>query len=90
MTSSTKTTIDASGRLVIPKAIRDRAGFRAGQVLQLTCRDGRVEIEAAPVPVRIEQHGRVAVAVAEEPLPTLTNDEVERTLEDLRTRRSGE
>ena len=80
------TSIDASGRLVIPKRVREEAGLRPGEVLRVSCRDGRVEIEPAPTPVRIEKRGRVAVAVATEPVPPLTAAQVEATRDELRKR----
>jgi AbrB family looped-hinge helix DNA binding protein len=86
MKHATKTTIDASGRLVIPKPIRQQAGFQPGQPLEVTYRDGHVEIEPAPMPVRIERKGRVAVAVPEQPVPTLSGEVVERVRRELRER----
>ena len=40
-----KTTIDAAGRIVIPKPLRERLGFTAGESLDLRERHGRLEIE---------------------------------------------
>lgn len=80
-----KTTIDAAGRIVVPKALRDVLGLRPGQQLELEARDGRLEIEIAPVDMRLEQGPYGLVAVPAEPLPTLTEDMVRETLE--RTRR---
>lgn len=62
MMNTMKTTIDAAGRLVIPKPVRDEAGLRPGEPLEVTCRDGRVEIEPAPREVRIEHRQGFAVA----------------------------
>lgn len=90
MKDATQTTMDAAGRLVIPKPIRQRAGLKPGQPLDVSLHDGRVEIEPAPVPVRIEKRGRVAVAVPEEPLPPLTSEEVEATRHQLRHRHDSE
>ena len=39
-----KTTIDAAGRIVVPKALRDELGVKAGQTLDLEVRDGRLEV----------------------------------------------
>jgi AbrB family looped-hinge helix DNA binding protein len=52
------TTIDAAGRLVIPKALRDELGFVAGMELELDAVDGRLEV-AAPSRTRVEEgpHG---------------------------------
>lgn len=82
--SSARSSIDPSGRLVIPKRIREEAGLHPGKPLRISLRDGRVEIEPMPAAVRIEQRGRVAVAVPLEPLPPLTTEQVERTRQSLR------
>jgi AbrB family looped-hinge helix DNA binding protein len=80
-----RTTIDGAGRVVIPKALRDALGLSAGRELELTLRDGRLEIEPAPTQVRLERRGSGLVAVPEEPLPPLTAEQVRDTVE--RTRR---
>jgi len=53
-----RTTIDAAGRLVVPKSPRDELGFSAGTELELASVDGRLEI-AVPSRVRVEDgpHG---------------------------------
>lgn len=65
------TSIDRSGRLVISKDIRRRAGLRPGVQLKILYRAGRVEIEPAPTPVRLARRG--PVTVAEEPLQPLAS-----------------
>jgi AbrB family looped-hinge helix DNA binding protein len=80
-----QTTIDAAGRIVVPKRLRDEMGLQPGQVLDLELRDGRLEIEIAPVEVRLERRRHGLVAVPSERLPTLTAELVRQTLE--RTRR---
>jgi AbrB family looped-hinge helix DNA binding protein len=80
-----KTTIDSAGRIVVPKALRDALQFRPGQPLELRAGDGRLEIEAAPTPLKLVKRGKGVVAVPDSPLPRLTADEVRDTLE--RTRR---
>ena len=85
-----RTTIDAAGRLVIPSEVRRQAGLRPGMPLEVRWRDGRIEIEPAPIPVRLEQHGRLLVAVPEEPVPPLRAETVEATREALRGERAAE
>ncbi len=80
-----QTTIDAAGRIVVPKRLRDEMGVQPGQVLDIELRDGRLEIEIAPVPIRLQHRRNGPVAVPEVPLPTLTAEIVRQTLE--RTRR---
>ncbi len=74
-----KTTMDMAGRLVIPKDIRHQAGLRPGTPLDVRWRDGRIEIEPAPVPVTLVRKGRFVVAVPQVEGPPLTTEEVEET-----------
>lgn len=80
-----RTTIDAAGRIVVPKPLRDEMGLEPGQVLDLELRDGRLEVEIAPVEIRLEYRRHGPVAVPKEALPTLTAELVRQTVE--RTRR---
>ncbi len=53
-----RTTIDAAGRLVVPKRLRDELGFTAGAELEVAAVDGHLEV-AIPSRVRLEDgpHG---------------------------------
>jgi AbrB family looped-hinge helix DNA binding protein len=59
-----KTTIDAAGRLVVPKPLREELGFAPGMELELDAVDGRLEV-AVPSRVRVEQGPRGARFVAD-------------------------
>jgi len=78
-------TIDSAGRLVIPKPLRDRLGLKGGQAVQISERDGTIEIEPVATPMSLVEREGGPVAVPEEPLPALTDEIVRETLE--RTRR---
>jgi AbrB family looped-hinge helix DNA binding protein len=80
-----KSTIDAAGRIVVPKALRQLLGLKPGQPLEIRAGDGRLEIEIAATPVQLRKRGKGVVAVAEGEMPVLTSDLVRETLE--RTRR---
>ena len=80
-----KSAIDSAGRVVIPKALRERAGLTSPRDIEITERDGKIEIEAVPTPMSlVKRRGRV-VAVPEKRLPPLTDEIVRATIE--RTRR---
>ncbi len=77
-------TIDAAGRIIVPKALRQLLGLRAGQELEIRASDGRLEIEVAPTPMKLEKRGKGVVAVPRARLPALTSDQVRETLERVR------
>ena len=80
-----RTSVDAAGRIVIPKDLRERLGIRRGRALEIRERDGRIEIEPAATAMSLVRRPGGAVAVPKEKLPPLTDDLVRETLE--RTRR---
>ena len=79
-----RTTIDPAGRLVIPKRIRDRLGLRGNEQVEITERDGRIEIEPAPTEVELVREGSVLVALPDRPLPPLTDEIVRETMDRVR------
>ena len=83
-----RTTIDPAGRLVIPKEIRREAGLKPGTPLSVRYRDGRVEIEPAPLPVKLTRRGLLLVAIPQEKVPALTTEAVERARKRVHRRRT--
>jgi AbrB family looped-hinge helix DNA binding protein len=57
-----KTTIDKAGRVVIPAAIRERAGLVPGTELDVTIEDSAVRLERRAPGPRIVKVGRRLVA----------------------------
>ena len=80
-----RTSIDAAGRIVIPKALRDRLDLHGGRTVVIHERDGRLEIEPAATSMSLVRRAGRSVAVAKARLPPLTDEMVRDTLE--RTRR---
>jgi AbrB family looped-hinge helix DNA binding protein len=74
-----RATIDAAGRLVVPKALREQLGFSAGMELELEAVDGRLEV-TAPSRVRVEDGPRGIRFAAEAP-GKLTAAEVRELME---------
>lgn len=79
-----ETTIDRAGRIVVPRKLREELGLTGGTRLEIRVREGRLEIEAAPTPMRLVRRGKGLVATTEKPLPRLGADEVRAVLESLR------
>jgi AbrB family looped-hinge helix DNA binding protein len=84
MLCTMKATIDAAGRIVVPKPLRQALGLKPGQPLEIRAGDGRLEIEIAPTPMKLQKRGKGVVAVPETELPPLTADQVRDTLERVR------
>ncbi len=78
-----RTTIDKAGRVVIPAAIRERAGLTPGAELEITADDLGVRLERVTAPPRLVRVGkrlvaRPTVSAAERPridVPGLIDDE---------------
>lgn len=79
-----RTTIDGAGRVVIPKALRERLGLTGGQTLEIEERDGYLQIGPTPNAVRLETREGVLTAIPEQPLPVLDAETVRDTLENVR------
>jgi AbrB family looped-hinge helix DNA binding protein len=78
-----RTTIDAAGRLVVPKPLRDELGFAPGTELDVRAVDGRLEI-VIPSRVRVDEHGPHGVRFIAEVDATLTAEQIRELLERAR------
>jgi len=86
MKNAIEITMDGSGRLVLPKAVREQAGLLPEIPLSVSVADGRVLIEPAPRAVRIVRKGRLRVAVPLEASEPLTEETVRRVRDAVRDR----
>jgi AbrB family looped-hinge helix DNA binding protein len=83
-----KTTIDRAGRVVIPKEVRQAAGLRPGDSIDVVFQEGEVAIRPTGVEMRLEKRGRFTVIVPETAIEPLSQEVVERTLEQVREDRT--
>jgi len=81
-----RTTIDGAGRVVVPKPLRQAIGLQAGSEVEIRVSDGRIEMEPAPLDVRLQRRGGLLVAVPVRPVPPMPTSLVERTTASLRAR----
>lgn len=84
MPTAIRSAIDASGRLVIPKRLRDDLGIVAGTPLELSVRDGCLVIEPVYAEVRIVERDGLRVAELVERLPPLSEEAIRATRGRLR------
>jgi len=79
-----RVTIDAAGRVVIPKQVRERLGLTPGTALELDELGDHVELRPATRNVRIDRSGSRPVARADADAPRLTAAEVRELAERQR------
>lgn len=72
-----RTTIDAAGRLVIPKRLREEVGLRAGEV-EVTAYGGSLRIEPVTGDSLEERGGRLVIPAA----GAVIDDDLVRALRD--------
>lgn len=76
-----RATIDAGGRVVVPKAVRERLNLRPGAEVELTEHDGWLEVAPAPTPMSLTRVGGAVVAHTDRDMPVLTQEQVRETIE---------
>lgn len=79
-----RTTIDGAGRLVVPKAIRDRLLPGGRGEVDVEERDGIIEVRPVSPAIRVVDTPEGPVAESTEPMPVLTDELVRDTLERVR------
>jgi AbrB family looped-hinge helix DNA binding protein len=85
-----KTTIDRAGRVVIPKAIRDRAGLVPGAELEIHLDNGRVEISPQAPQGRLVREGSYLVWESAPGTPPITGEMIDQAIQDVRREREDE
>lgn len=81
-----RVTIDKAGRVVIPAAIRERAGFVGGAALEITLEDAAVRLQRVAPPPRLVRIGRRRVARPTAPPDTRPAVDVAALIEEERSR----
>ncbi len=82
-----KSTIDAVGRIVVPKPMREAVRLRPGSEIELRVVGGHIEIEPAPLVIKLERRGSLTVAVAAGRTRSLTVADVAAATEGVRSDR---
>ena len=81
-----RTTIDKAGRVVIPAALRERAGLAAGAEIELTLDDTAIRLERVAPGPKLVRVGRRLVARPSAPAATGSTIDVAALIDDERNR----
>jgi AbrB family looped-hinge helix DNA binding protein len=81
-----RTTIDKAGRVVIPAAIRDRAGLVAGAELEITTDELGIRLERVAAGPRLVKVGRRLVARPSAPADQRPTIDLGALIEEERSR----
>lgn len=76
--------MDAVGRIVVPKTLREELGIRGPTELEIEARDGVIELAVADVPSRIEDQDGDPVIVTDVPMSPLTVEETRAAIDRVR------
>jgi AbrB family looped-hinge helix DNA binding protein len=76
--------IDAAGRMVVPKSLRAELGITGPTEVEVVSADGHLELSVPDTPAHVEMRDGLAVIVPDAPVPTMTAEDVRKTLEDVR------
>jgi len=76
--------IDGVGRIVIPKPMRDVLGIDGPTELELTERDGALELTVPYIKAHLEERDGFTVIVPDQPVPQLTTEMVREAIEHSR------
>lgn len=76
--------MDAVGRVVIPKSLRDELGLSGSASLELIAIDGRLELTVADVPAHVEEQNGLPVIVTDEPMAPMSVAETREAIERVR------
>ena len=79
-----RASIDAAGRVVIPKSLRDAIGLGDGGEVEIELTDGALVVSPPTVRKRVEDRDGRATIVAEEDLPPLPDHVVRGVLDAIR------
>lgn len=79
-----RATIDAAGRVVIPKSLREAIGLGDGGEIEIQLVDGALLVAPPTVRKRIEEHDGRATIVPEQDLPPLRDEVVRDVMDGIR------
>ena len=79
-----KIPIDAVGRLVVPKPLREELGIAGPAELEVVAREGDIELTVSDVPARVEDRDGHPVIATDAPMRSLSAEEVRAAIDRVR------
>ena len=79
-----KVSIDAAGRMVVPKSLRAELGITGPTEVEVISGDGHLELSIPDTPAHVEMQDGLAIIVPEHATPQMTADDVRKAIEDVR------
>lgn len=79
-----KTSIDAAGRVVVPRALRAELGITGPAEVEIVSAEGHLELSVPDMPAHVEMRDDLPVIVPEIEPPPLSADDVRHVLERVR------
>jgi len=76
--------IDAVGRLVLPKPLRDELGITGATELEVAARNGVIELAVPDVPARVEDRDGTLVIATDAPMSPLRAEDVRDAIDRVR------
>jgi bifunctional DNA-binding transcriptional regulator/antitoxin component of YhaV-PrlF toxin-antitoxin module len=76
--------MDSVGRLVVPKALRAELGITGPAELEVSARDGVIELAVADVPAHVEAGRESPIIVNDAPVKPLTVEDVRAAIDRVR------
>jgi AbrB family looped-hinge helix DNA binding protein len=83
-----RSTIDSAGRVVIPKALREKAGLSTGSEIEVNLRAGAIEITLPEAQGTLVRENGVLVWVPAQGTQPVTPEQVDEAIRSLREERS--
>ncbi len=75
---------DVVGRLVAPKALREKLGLSSPRDEEVTAADGRVEATVTDVPARVAEEDGFQVSTPHQPMTPLTVEQTRDAIDGAR------
>jgi bifunctional DNA-binding transcriptional regulator/antitoxin component of YhaV-PrlF toxin-antitoxin module len=76
--------IDAVGRVVLPKPLRDELGITGPTELEVAARNGVIELAVADAPAHVEKRDGTPVIAADAPMSPLRAEDVRDAIDRVR------